>query len=691
MTGSQHSKAQVWDAQTGQLVTTLWGHSKEVFSASYSPDGRRIVTGSGDKTARVWDAQTGQLVTTLQGHSGYLRSVNYSPDGRRIITGSGDKTARVWDAQTGQLVTTLQGHSGHVASASYSPDGRRIVTGSGHKTAQIWNAQTGQLVTTLQGHSGDVTSASYSPDGRRIVTGSGDTTARVWDAQTGQLISTLQGHSGYVESASYSPDGRRIVTGSGDKTARVWDAQTGQLISTLQGHSEHVASASYSPDGLNIVTGSGDKTARVWDAQTGRLLSTLEHWGSVKSAVYSPDGSRIVTSSGDQTARVWDAQTGQLITTLQRNSGSVASASYSPDGRRIVTGNADRTARVWDAQTGQLISTLQGHSGGVEIATYSSDGRRIVTASGDTTARVWDTAPEIRSTEELLALSHCFLGQILQGEAIVPAAINPEACLQFPPKTPRPLLWDQRDTSLQAGIYALQAGRLVAAQAALLEARNQIEHFQDLEGLAQLNLAEAALSADDLAPVPASVRDSLRRIATKEQPRVWLELAGLAHDSLHHPRWALWALGELHKVVPSDPNFVASARASNLEYLLAAGLNDEVLQQASEVLATQTQAARQAVVAALAWVAALRKSAGINQQTWAQRAFDLYSSLEDGTTPGWTFDGIRYAFLNQQDSPSRTAALDLLTLLDQKKSVATTEKLGKLLGVLLRERQGSKR
>ncbi len=91
------------------VLLVLQGHLGAVASASYSPDGRRIVTGSWDKTARVWDAQTGRLVTILQGHSGYVESVGYSPDGRRIITGSEDKTARVWDAQTGQLVTILQG------------------------------------------------------------------------------------------------------------------------------------------------------------------------------------------------------------------------------------------------------------------------------------------------------------------------------------------------------------------------------------------------------------------------------------------------------------------------------------------------------------------------------------------------------------------------------------------------------
>jgi WD40 repeat protein len=44
----------VWDVQ-GQLLATLSGHSSFVYSASFSPDGSKIVTASDDKMARVWD------------------------------------------------------------------------------------------------------------------------------------------------------------------------------------------------------------------------------------------------------------------------------------------------------------------------------------------------------------------------------------------------------------------------------------------------------------------------------------------------------------------------------------------------------------------------------------------------------------------------------------------------------------
>ncbi len=47
-------------------------HGSKVTSASYSPDGRRILTASRDTTARVWDAATGEPVTPLLKHRGIV-------------------------------------------------------------------------------------------------------------------------------------------------------------------------------------------------------------------------------------------------------------------------------------------------------------------------------------------------------------------------------------------------------------------------------------------------------------------------------------------------------------------------------------------------------------------------------------------------------------------------------------------
>jgi WD40 repeat protein len=109
-----------------------------VYDATFSPDGKRIVTASADNTARIWDVATGNTIAVLKGHSGSVLSAAFSPDADKIVTASADKTARVWNAEVGATVAVLNGHSGPISSAVFSPDGDRILTASDDGTARIW-------------------------------------------------------------------------------------------------------------------------------------------------------------------------------------------------------------------------------------------------------------------------------------------------------------------------------------------------------------------------------------------------------------------------------------------------------------------------------------------------------------------------------------------------------------------------
>ena len=62
--------------------------------------GDRIVSGSCDCTVRVWDAQTGQPIHTLEGHTDHVKSVTLSGD--RIVSQARGRETIVWDLATGE-------------------------------------------------------------------------------------------------------------------------------------------------------------------------------------------------------------------------------------------------------------------------------------------------------------------------------------------------------------------------------------------------------------------------------------------------------------------------------------------------------------------------------------------------------------------------------------------------------------
>ena len=280
-----------------------------IISVAFSPDGKTIVSGSDDQTIRLWNAQTGEQIRSLQGHSKVVTSVAFSHDGKFIVSGSEDMTIRLWNVQTGEQIRSLQGHSDtdYVRSLAFSPDGRTVVSGSDDNTVRLWSTQTGEQTRLLQGHSAGVTGVAFSPDGKTIVSGSGDETIRLWNAQTGAPIRSLVGHSSSVRGVAFSPDGKTIVSGSDDQTIRLWNAQTGEQIRSLVGHSGWITSVAFSPDGKTVVSGSYDQTIRLWNAQTGEQIRSLV-WDLclVQSVAFSPDGKTIVSGSDDGAIRLWD-------------------------------------------------------------------------------------------------------------------------------------------------------------------------------------------------------------------------------------------------------------------------------------------------------------------------------------------------------------------------------------------------
>ena len=115
--------------ELGGRTVELDGHEDDVVSVEVSRDGSRIVTASEDADARIWDARTGETLHVLRGHAATVFDASFSPNGRWIVT-AGPTTAGLWDARTGERVYFLQGHKGgHLRAAEFR--GPNLIVTSG--------------------------------------------------------------------------------------------------------------------------------------------------------------------------------------------------------------------------------------------------------------------------------------------------------------------------------------------------------------------------------------------------------------------------------------------------------------------------------------------------------------------------------------------------------------------------------
>lgn len=288
---------------------TLKGHSSDVNSVTFSPDGQMLVTGSDDRTIKLWNLTTKEQIRTFNGHSSFIYAIAISPDGQTIASGSADKTIKLWNLNTGQEISTLTGHSGSVASVAFSPDGKLLASSSLDKTIKLWNLQTNKEIRTLTGHSNSVASVVFSPDGKTLASGSNDKTIKLWQIANGKEIGTLTGHLDLVSSIAFSADGQQLASGSKDKTIKLWNLETKKEIRTLTGHDDKVTSVAYirSSDSVTLASGSNDNTIKLWDIATGGEIRTLKKdSGYVYAIAISPDGRTIASGgSADNIIKIW--------------------------------------------------------------------------------------------------------------------------------------------------------------------------------------------------------------------------------------------------------------------------------------------------------------------------------------------------------------------------------------------------
>jgi DNA-binding beta-propeller fold protein YncE len=110
VSASDDNTARVWDAATGETLASL-PHGGQVNWAAFSADGVRVVTCGRDKTgakiARLWDATSGLSAGPPLNHDDSVIRATFSPDGKQLVTQCSDGTLRLWDAQTGQELKKL--------------------------------------------------------------------------------------------------------------------------------------------------------------------------------------------------------------------------------------------------------------------------------------------------------------------------------------------------------------------------------------------------------------------------------------------------------------------------------------------------------------------------------------------------------------------------------------------------------
>ncbi|HXG91879.1 MAG TPA: serine/threonine-protein kinase [Blastocatellia bacterium] len=338
----------LWDAITRQKITTI-DYPSIVWSATFSPDGRWLVTTHGDGAIRVWDTVERRRVVGFNEHNGPVRAVAWGHDGKRFASAGEDHAVMIWNAESGRREMLLAGHTTRVTGLAFARDDKTLASVDIEGIVIIWDLD--QQRERLQfAYPGEMTSCyciALSPDGSLVATSHG-----VYETATGKQAAGFTGGRGFNPSSIYglafSADGTRLAVAHAQGLEFIWDTATWEMIEQADFSPRQFISVSLAPDFKQMVTGEDGGAIQLWTTHPLRPTYVIgQHAARVKSVAFSPDGEQVVSAGDDKMIALWDVGSRRLITRIGLHTAPVYAVAFSPDGSKLISGGHDGSVRLY--------------------------------------------------------------------------------------------------------------------------------------------------------------------------------------------------------------------------------------------------------------------------------------------------------------------------------------------------------
>jgi WD40 repeat protein len=236
----------LWDSKPSwELARTIGAADQpdliahRVTSVEFSADSTRLLAAGGIPSRRgelqIFSVADGARQLHLpQAHDDVIYSARFSPDGRRIAAASADKYIRTFDAATGELLRRFEGHTSYVLGVTWKRDGQTLVSAGADNTIKVWTAETADQQRTISNFERPVTAVSYIGETDQIICVCGDKAVRMYNAANGGQIRNFPGADSWQHAVAITPDSAVVVAGGASGAVRVWNGNNGQMLKDLK-------------------------------------------------------------------------------------------------------------------------------------------------------------------------------------------------------------------------------------------------------------------------------------------------------------------------------------------------------------------------------------------------------------------------------------------------------------------------
>lgn len=307
------------DTVTVRLVHRLREHRTPIYSISFAPDNRRMVSSSFDNEVLWWDTNDFSVVRRVKLEGGVVSTTRALTDDRVVAVGSSESIVSVWVLDSDRVESWRNSQLEWVSCMGVSTDGHKVALGSLYHTLQVCRAKTGDAVFAGTGHSQSVTAVAWSPDGRFVATGSADATVKLWSGVSGRELHTFKAVRSTVTALAFSADNEFLAVAAVDLSIRVFRLADLSLIKTFFGHEKPIEQIAWHPEGVLLGSVARDGSVRLWNVREGRGHAKIDASAQPLNCIsFSRDGQYMAVGGLDRALRVWQLRFGTATETAEK-------------------------------------------------------------------------------------------------------------------------------------------------------------------------------------------------------------------------------------------------------------------------------------------------------------------------------------------------------------------------------------
>ncbi|GBP04478.1 Actin-interacting protein 1 [Eumeta japonica] len=441
VTASEDNTVAVFEGPPFKFKCTKQEHTRFAQAIRYSPDGSLFASAGFDGKIYLYDGTSSELKGEIgsPAHKGGVYSISWSPDGKRLLSCSGDKTCAIWDVETRERVTLFNMGSNvedqqvsclwqgkHLLSVSLSGVINYLDENNPDKPSQI-----------VMGHNKPITCLTLHPDRKTLYTASHDGCVTTWNTETGESQHVGgRGHGNQVNGMRAGAGGALLTCGIDDTLRKAVSPSDGaapvyteqavalgsqpramdhiidddttivatikELCVVIGGAKQSSLPVNYEPTCVTIdpksrqvAVGGADNKVHIYSLDVRTLTPGVEltHLGAVTDAKFSPDGTYLVACDANRKVILYTTEEYKLAHNKEwgYHTARVNCVAWSPDGSRVASGSLDTAIIVWSvASPAKHIIIKNAHPQSQITGLTWLDDETIASVGQDANTRIWN-------------------------------------------------------------------------------------------------------------------------------------------------------------------------------------------------------------------------------------------------------------------------------------------------------------